>query len=380
MNSAIETKLSPLDDDKPDWIPVKFGDVAFEPKESAKDAVKEGIEHVVGLEHIKTGDIHLRHSNSIDKSTTFSKKFSPGDLLFGRRRAYLKKDAQAQFTSICSGDIIVMRAKDALMPELLPFIVNNDKFFDWAITHSAGGLSPRCKFKDLANYEFLLPPMEQQAEIAKLLWAADTLIDNSQKVLNSLILLDLTLLKFHFYDDSSSKRERLKNIVSMKKGKKPSVLNDVGEGLPYATAGYLRVGEVEKIVPAEAWENLIRVNESDILVLWDGSNAGEILYGKDGFLASTMCKLELTNDNYIRDFIFQFLRFRENDIRRATVGSAIPHVDPGIIENIQIPSLNIKKQKEAVMSLKEVNDNIDLTKEHITHQKRLQKSLINQIF
>mgnify|MGYP000477303673 CR=1 FL=1 len=163
--------------DKSSWIKVKFGDVVVEPKETCKDIAAEGIVHVVGLEHIDTGDIHLRKSATTEESTTFTKKFSKGDVLFGRRRAYLKKAAQAKFDGICSGDITVFRAQKNLIPELLPFIVNNDKFFDYAIKHSAGGLSPRVKFKDLAEYEFLLPPKDQQAQLAELLWAMDEVID-----------------------------------------------------------------------------------------------------------------------------------------------------------------------------------------------------------
>ena len=164
--------------DKSSWKKVKFGDVVIEPKETCKDIVLEGIEHVVGLEHIDTGDIHLRKSATTEESTTFTKKFREGDVLFGRRRAYLKKAAQAKFDGICSGDITVFRTQKNLLPELLPFIVNNDKFFDYAIKHSAGGLSPRVKFKDLAKYEFLLPPKkEEQAKLAELLWAMDDVIE-----------------------------------------------------------------------------------------------------------------------------------------------------------------------------------------------------------
>ena len=83
--------------DKRNWIPIKFGDVVFEPKETSKDPVNEGIQHVVGLEHIEPGDIHLRNSSSLESTTTFTKKFSIGDVLFGRRRAYLKKAALASF-------------------------------------------------------------------------------------------------------------------------------------------------------------------------------------------------------------------------------------------------------------------------------------------
>ena len=67
--------------DKSNWIKVKFGDVVFEPKESIKDPVAEGIVHVVGLEHIDSGDIHLRHSAGIEEGTTFTKKFIQEDVV-----------------------------------------------------------------------------------------------------------------------------------------------------------------------------------------------------------------------------------------------------------------------------------------------------------
>lgn len=182
--------------DKSDWKKVKFGDVVFEPKESVKDPISEGIEHVVGLEHIDSEEIHLRRSANIEESTTFTKKFRKGDVLFGRRRAYLKKASKAGFDGICSGDITVMRAKEELLSQdLLPFIVNNEKFFDYAITHSAGGLSPRVKFKDLTNYEFMLPPKDKLANTNILLTTLDTAIENSKKNIFHLLTLKRAFMK-----------------------------------------------------------------------------------------------------------------------------------------------------------------------------------------
>ncbi|MCP5246572.1 MAG: restriction endonuclease subunit S [Burkholderiales bacterium] len=186
MNKLLNKSLSI---DKSNWTKVKLGEVVAEPRDTVKDFETEQIVYVVGLEHIDSEDIHLRRSANMDSSTTFTKKFSAGDVLFGRRRAYLKKAAQAKFSGICSGDITVLRAKEALLPELLPFVVNNDRFFDYAVKHSAGGLSPRVKFKDLANYEFLLPPKDQQAKLAELLWAMDDVVQTEyflkQKLLSS---------------------------------------------------------------------------------------------------------------------------------------------------------------------------------------------------
>ena len=130
----------------------------------------------------------------------------------------------------------------------------------------------------------------------------------------------------------------------------------------------------------EEFQSAVKISNEDILVLWDASNAGEILFGKEGFLASTMFKLEIKNDTFIRDFVFHFLRFRANDIKRTKVGSAIPHIDPGMIENAEIPKLDLKIQKEVISIFKSIKGNDHLVKYKIPSSQSLQKSLINQVF
>jgi len=149
------------------WRIVKFGDVAQEVKASTKDPLGEGIERYIGLEHIDPESLRLaRYGLIAEDNPTFTKKFTAGDILFGRRRAYLKKAAVADFDGICSGDITVIAPKgEDLLPDLLPFIVQSEPFFDWAVKHSAGGLSPRTKFKSLAEFEFPLPPRPRQEEM-----------------------------------------------------------------------------------------------------------------------------------------------------------------------------------------------------------------------
>ncbi len=147
---------------------VKLADVAIESRESLKE--KDNSLPVVGLEHIIPEQINLTEWD-IGVENTFTKTFQKGDVLFGRRRAYLKKAAVAPCEGICSGDITVIRAKeDKIIPELLPFIIQNDEFFDYAVGKSAGSLSPRVKWEHLANYEFNLPTIEEQKKLAATLW------------------------------------------------------------------------------------------------------------------------------------------------------------------------------------------------------------------
>ncbi|MDO5296920.1 MAG: restriction endonuclease subunit S [bacterium] len=173
---------------------VLLGDVAGERKETCKGS-KAGYP-IVGLEHLTPEEITLT-SWSEDSDNTFTKMFHKGDVLFGRRRAYLKKAAVAPFDGICSGDITVLEAKaEKILPELLPFVIQNDSLFDFAVGKSAGSLSPRVKWEHLKNYEFELPDMEKQRELAELLWA----MDEAKKAYRQLLAATDELVKSQFVE------------------------------------------------------------------------------------------------------------------------------------------------------------------------------------
>ncbi len=173
---------------------VRLGDVAVEHKETCKNN-KNGYP-IVGLEHLTPEEITLSNWDE-GSDNTFSKVFRKGNVLFGRRRAYLKKAAVAPFDGICSGDITVIEAlPDKILPELLPFIIQNDALFDYAVGKSAGSLSPRVKWEHLQNYEFELPELSKQKELADILWA----MDETKKSYQKLIFATDELVKSQFIE------------------------------------------------------------------------------------------------------------------------------------------------------------------------------------
>lgn len=144
---------------RPGWKRVKFGQVVRLNRDRSKDAAADGLDRYVGLEHIEPGDLRVRSWGDVADGTTFTSRFRPGQVLFGKRRAYQRKIAVVDFNGVCSGDIYVFEPKDpkVLLPELLPFICQTDPFFEHAVGTSAGSLSPRTNWKSLADYEFALP-------------------------------------------------------------------------------------------------------------------------------------------------------------------------------------------------------------------------------
>jgi type I restriction enzyme S subunit len=175
----------------PSHSTVRFGDVAREVSASTRDPLADGFEYYIGLEHLDPESLKIRRWGMIEENeTTFTRIFRAGQVLFGRRRAYQRKAALAEFDGICSGDIIVIEAKpDRLLPELLPFIVQTEGFYQHALSTSAGSLSPRTKWSSLAKYEFPLPPLDEQRRIAEILWAVEDAIEGWQ---NSIEILKHT--------------------------------------------------------------------------------------------------------------------------------------------------------------------------------------------
>lgn len=173
---------------KPGWKMVKFGEVVNNANHVERDPETNDIEKIVGLEHIDPENLHIRRWNSVANGTSFTRKFVPGQTLFGKRRAYQRKVAYAEFEGICSGDILTFEPKNGkvLLPELLPFICQSDAFFDHALDTSAGSLSPRTSWTALKDFEFPLPPFDQQKRIAEILWAADEVVSAYQEALNQI--------------------------------------------------------------------------------------------------------------------------------------------------------------------------------------------------
>lgn len=191
---------------KPGWQRVKFGDVVRLNKETCKDPEAEGIERVIGLEHLERGDLRIRSWADAGDGTTFTNRVRTGQVLFGKRRAYQRKVAVAGFDAVCSGDIYVFESADSkrLLPELLPFVCQTEAFFEYAVGTSAGSLSPRTNWKSLAAYEFALPPLEEQHRLLTTFTAGRRLQEASRGLEHVLATTRRSLLVNIFRPDRGS--------------------------------------------------------------------------------------------------------------------------------------------------------------------------------
>lgn len=157
---------------------MRFGELAEIINERVDDPSKAGVDRYVGLDHLDPECLTIRRWGTPDDVESTKLRFRPGDIIFGKRRAYQRKVAVADFEGICSAHAMVLRAKPAsVLPDFLPFFMQSDQFMERAVAISVGSLSPTINWKALASEEFTIPPLEEQRRRVAGLCGARTVVD-----------------------------------------------------------------------------------------------------------------------------------------------------------------------------------------------------------
>ena len=176
---------------------------------------------------------------------------------------------------------------------------------------------------------------------------------------------------------------KLKHEYKIQKGRIPKTINEKEEkgSVPYLSMEVLRGSETLSYVSKE---DGVFVKEGQILILWDGSNSGEIIkVVNEGIMSSTMGVLNKVGDKLHEDFSFYQLKSHEPEIRNNTNGMGIPHVDGQYVRSLVLLTPPINEQEQIVKFLDEKTSIIDKlisTKERkIELLKEQRISLINEL-
>ena len=171
-----------------------------------------------------------------------------------------------------------------------------------------------------------------------------------------------------------------KYITNYIKGKTPKVLFDseLSDTLPYLSPDYLRgVSDPELYAKQDA--KTIVIDDGEVIVLWDGSNAGEILISKKGILASTMSMLKFDETKINKAYFGYSFQNLEYILKAKTAGSGIPHADKGVISKLEFYKPSLPEQTAIANILSKVDEAIAAVQGSIAAAERLKKSLMQNL-
>jgi type I restriction enzyme S subunit len=276
------------------WMRVAFGDVVRKVNDKV-DPWDSGLERYVAGEHMDSDDLRIRRWGLIGDDylgPAFHMRFKPGQVLYGSRRTYLRKVALADFEGITANTTFVLETKDPtrLMAELLPFLMQTEAFHSYSIKHSKGSVNPYINFSDLEVFEFLLPPIQEQARLVEALTACiayleglATLAASSKSALGA---LSKSLSDFGRLTPLGDLVEA--GLVAPPQDgnhgeKHPKASDYVGDGIPFVMASDLLGGAVDfarcKKIPRTLADSLrIGFAERGDVLLSHKGTVGEVAY------------------------------------------------------------------------------------------------------
>lgn len=390
MDNGFMEKMV-LNIDKSTWKMTKLGDLLDDISQRVDNPSQSGYERFVGLEHFVSGDIKIKNWGTTENLTSSAKAFKAGDILFARRNAYLRRASLVDFDGCCSGDAFVLREnRDKVVPGFMGFFFNSNAVWDFANENAAGTMSQRVKWRDLANYEFLLPPKDQQAQLAELLWAMDEVVERERNMESALSILWRSH-RLTFFQKSNWRMKRLGDFFEVQLGKMLSRKAKQGNSPSVYLAnknvqwGRLDLKDLSQMDFDENEKKKFSLKIGDILVCEGGEVGRTAIWNgelEDCYYQKALHRLRVINRKYIPEVMLQFMfcANSQNLFTRLTGHSTIPHLTAIELKEFRIPEIPIEEQMRMKLkfnSLREIDNRIF---SKLTASRALQKSLINQIF
>lgn len=389
IKSEVNEKV--LNIDKAKWKLTKLGTLAEDISSRVDKPSQSQYDKFVGLEDFVSGDLKIKSWSSTENLTSSAKAFKMGDILFARRNAYLRRASLVDFDGCCSGDAFVIRENhDKVVPGFLAFVMNSNSLWDYANSNAAGTMSKRVKWRDLAEYQFLLPPKDQQAQLAELLWVMDEVIEREREVLERIETTYLSKRESLISAGGFAKKclsDLVKNLITygiVQPG--PEVHN----GIPYIQSSDIKDSKIALNLSKtsnEIAESYSRseVKPGDIIFSLRG-NLGDTAIVPSDFGRTNMARgvarisLKKDNDNLYVKYALETIPVL-GKILTVSQGSTFKEVSLDTLRKIKVPVPNdMNEQKEISTILEQLVKTKSLHESKIFTSKALQKSLINQIF
>ena len=163
---------------------------------------------------------------------------------------------------------------------------------------------------------------------------------------------------------------KLSDVARSTKGKKPQTISKEktdGFEIPYVDIKAFEKGIIDNYTNGE---NCTFCTPDDVLIVWDGARCGFVGRGVEGAIGSTLAKI--SSEEYINDYLFYFLQSKYKVLNSNPRGVGIPHIEPNLLWNFEIPDIDKTTQHQIVSRIESLFAELDKAVEHLrTAQQQL---------
>lgn len=215
-----------------------------------------------------------------------------------------------------------------------------------------GSTQPKLPIYGIEDIAVDIPSINVQKRIIKIIDKIEKKIQLNNQMNDNLLEIANELLKKDFKEADDI--EVLSNVIRFVKGKKPDKISKFKQENyeKYLTIACLNSQELNY-----ADKDKMLIADNDLLMVMDGASSGDVYYSDYGIVGSTLARVDITNKQYISEFIYFALKHYKNLVHSKNTGSAIPHTDKVFVGTLEVPKINIEQQERYKTLLTKIQKN-----------------------
>ena len=354
-----------------------------------EDYTKTGV-RIIQLQNI--GDGFFSNSYKIYTSEEKAESLSsnlifPDDIIIAKMAEPLARAAiipQYEEKYLMASDGIRLKVdKKRFNNYFILTLINHDKFRNKALENSTGTTRKRIGLVTLGNLRSYVPEYDEQQKIGEFFKVLDQRIANQERKITKVKALKSAYLNEMLPQKGENVPKRrfkgytekwnyclLKEVINSEfKGKAKAEMQ--GGNSPYLDTNYLNGGEISYVnLPND-------VEKDDVLILWDGSQAGMVYHGFEGALGST---LKAYKPKYSGEFLYQFLKKNQKVIFEQYRTPNIPHVINTFVDEFWICMPSIEEQQKIGQFFKNLDDQIAIEEKKLEKLKQMKEAYLEEMF
>lgn len=390
------------------WKLVRFKDVCsikaamIDPREPQYQLLPH-----IGNENIEKHTGNLLKFNRVKDDNLISGKyyFTDNEILYGKINPHFAKVAYPRFCGLCSADIYPICCVQDVTPAFLKYILLTEDFTSYTISVSMRSGMPKINRKELADYQFSVPPLVEQERIAEALSDVDSMISSLEK----LIAKKKAVKQGAMQELLTGKKRlpgftrewechRLGEYVDCVRGVSYNGSNDVFVSESNQTIRLLRSNNIQDAKFDSNDVQYIRrdiVRDNQILKKFDiiicMANGSKQLVGKNCIFTEElnerytfgafMSCLRATKSDTNMNYIFELLNSTQywNNISLLLSGSSINNLRPDDILEMEFEIPSIAEQTAIASLLSDMDNEIEALEQKLAKTRQLKQGMMQQL-
>lgn len=380
---------------KKQWAQKRIADLAIEVKEKLPNLSQYEDYKFIRPEDLEIGEYFVKSFRSTEDVKS-GKRCYENDILFARRSVsiaqFKRRSCVLRFDGICSDELTVIREQeDKIAQGFLNLILNTNSLWDYGISRSGGSVSKRIKWQDLKEYQFKLPPKEEQESILNLFLTLETQIQQTEaqeenlRGLKRQLLRDLFSEKFEFgnlltkNDFEEKTFDEVADQISKRIDPGKSEL-EIYVGLEHLDPDNLTIKRTG--VPADVKGTKLLIWKEDIIFGKRRAYQRKVAVSHfDGICSAHSMVLRAKKDIIEKDFLPFFMQSDAfmNRAVQISEGSLSPTIKWKVLKTQRFFFPKKEKQKRLITLFKSFDKNIELLNSQTQTLKQLKQKLLDEI-